>query len=202
MGMLTLDVQKLLGIEFSNPDDMKIYSEVAVLGVTDYGETYGKIGERIPAMIGFNVPTGGLLSHLSVEVEYYGAKYRSDLARVGNNNLVADWTIKDHPIASPKPVDYTDYGIDSAGTWVGKTDTAHVKGTALDKQNATKDDIKWSLFMDKTISHHISIMGQLANDHYRPRPVATGLIKSEGGTQEAFSSMKDWYFMLRLGYFF
>jgi hypothetical protein len=42
----------------------------------------------------------------------------------------------------------------------------------------------------------------VANDHYRPRPVATGLIASSGGVAEAFSEQSDWYFMLRMGYFF
>ena len=56
--------------------------------------------------------------------------------------------------------------------------SANVKGTALDKIHTTKDDIKWSLFMDRNISNHVQIMGQIANDHYRPKPMATGLINS------------------------
>ncbi|MDB5104541.1 MAG: hypothetical protein JWP91_2230 [Fibrobacteres bacterium] len=206
MGMFSLDFQRLFGAELSNPDDLKLYGEAAVIGLQNYGTTYNDIKKRIPVMLGFNFPTGGLLTHLSMEVEYYGAVYRNDLARIGNNNVVADWTKQNHPISSPKPVDYSDYGIDSAGNWVNSTPTGdvttNVKGTALDKQNVTKDDLKWSLFMEKSISKHISFMGQLANDHFRPKPVATGLIKSEGGTQEAFASTKDWYFMVRMGYFF
>jgi hypothetical protein len=58
------------------------------------------------------------------------------------------------------------------------------------------------LLAEKVIGSHLSIMGQVANDHYRPKPVATGLIASAGGTQEAFASPKDWYFMIRMGYFF
>ena len=72
----------------------------------------------------------------------------------------------------------------------------------MDKENLTMDNLKWSLYVDKTISKHIQFIGQVANDHYRPRPVATGLIKSDGGTAEAFTTSKDWYFMFRMGYFF
>jgi hypothetical protein len=77
-----------------------------------------------------------------------------------------------------------------------------VQGTGLDKENLTKDDIKWSVNLDKTISGHINLSGQVANDHFRPRPVASGLIVSDGGTAEAFTTMKDWYFTVRMGYFF
>ncbi|MDQ3001342.1 MAG: hypothetical protein M3Y08_08785 [Fibrobacterota bacterium] len=205
MGMFSLDLQQLFGMEFSNPDDMKVYGEVGVIGIQDYGKAYNDISKRIPVMVGFNLPTGGWLNHLAFEVEHYGALYRNDLARIGNNNTVAPWTIIKHPIASPKPVSYEDYGIDPVtGNWVNNNtgDTVAVKGTALDKANQTKDNIKWSLFAEKVISNHLSIMAQVANDHYRPKPVATGLIKSEGGTQEAFASPKDWYFMIRMGYFF
>ncbi len=204
MGMFGLDLQKLLGTELANPDDMKLYGEVGVIGIKNYGKAYDDIMKRIPAMLGFNIPTGGLLKHLSLEVEYYGALYRNDLARVGNNNTVAPWTIQNHPIPSPKPVSYTDYGIDPVtGFWVrAEGDTVKVFGTALDKGNQTKDNLKWSLLAEREISKHISIMAQVADDHYRPKSVATGLIKAEGGTQEAFASPKDWYFMVRMGYFF
>lgn len=204
MGMASLDLQKVFGMELANPDDMRLYTELAVIGVKDYGPAYDDITKRIPVVVGFNIPTGGFLNHLSLEVEYYGAQYRSDLVRVGNNNVVADWTLQDHPIPSAKPADYSDYGIDSNGVWnsADPLKSVNVKGTALDKRNVTKDDIKWSLFFDKVISNHVHLMGQVANDHFRSRPVATGLITSAGGTQEAFASPKDWYFMVRMGYFF
>jgi hypothetical protein len=144
-----------------------------------------------------------MLNHLSLEVEYYGAKYRNDLAMVGNNNTVADWTIMDHAIPSPKPVSNADYGIDSAGYFRKSSgDSTYVRGTAMDKDNVTKDNLKWSLYVDKVVAGHIQFVGQVANDHYRPRPTASGVIHSEGGTAEAFASPKDWYFMLRVGYFF
>lgn len=202
MGMFSLDMQQLLGTEFSNPDDMKLYGEIGVIGITNYGKAYNDITKRMPAMLGFNIPTGGWLNHLSLEVEYYGALYRSDLGRVGYTNTVAPWTQQPRPIPSPKPVSYADYGIDSAGLWINGTDTVRVKGTAFDKENQTQDNIKWSLFAEKLIGNHLSIMVQVANDHFRPKPVATTLISAEGGTQEAFASPKDWYFMFRMGFFF
>lgn len=200
----SLDIKKLFGgIESLGEDDLKLYGEAALIGVKNYGKAYGKMSERIPVMIGFNVPTWRILNHLSFEVEYYGAKYRNDLALVGNNNVVADWTRQNHPIPSPKPPSNSDYGIDSLGYFrTDAGDSVLVTGTAMDKNNVTKDDVKWSILVDKVVAKHILFMAQIANDHYRPRPVASGLIASLGGTAEAFASPKDWYYMFRVGYFF
>lgn len=200
----SLDIKKLFGgMEILSEDDLKLYGEAALIGVKSYGKTYGKVSERIPVMVGFNLPTFRILNHLSVEVEYYGAKYRNDLALVGNNNVVADWTRQNHPIPSPKPPSNSNYNIDSSGYFVSDAgDSVYVRGTAMDKNNVTKDDIKWSIMADKVVAGHIQFLAQVANDHYRPRPVASGLIASLGGTAEAFASPKDWYFLLRVGYFF
>lgn len=203
MGLISLDIKQLLGIESLGKDDLKLYAEGAILGLKNYGKTYGDIKKRIPVMFGFNFPTWGLLDHLTLEVEHYGSPYRNDLSRLGNNNVVADWTIQEHPVPSPKPVENADYKIDASGNWVNAMgDTVNVTGTGLSRENITTDDLKWSLFMDRTISGHIRFMAQVANDHYRPRPVAAGLIASSGGTAEAFSESSNWYFMFRMGYFF
>src|SRR5690606_13501792 len=143
---------------------------------------------RIPVMFGFNFPTFKWLDHLALEVEYYGSPYRNDLARLGNNNTVAPWTIQNRPIPSPKPAENADYRIDANGNWRNVDgDTINVNGTGMARENVTVDNFKWSLYVDKTISNHILFSAQIANDHYRPRPVATGLISATGGTAEAFS---------------
>lgn len=204
-GFASLDFKPLFGLDGGSmhKDDMKIYGEAALLGVTDYGKTYGKKSERIPVMFGINVPTWGLLDHFKIEVEHYKSPHRNDLARLGVNNVVADWTIQSKPIPSPKPVDYTDFSADTAGNWVNALgDTLHLSGTGLAKQNVHTDDFKWSVLLDKTVAGHIKFTFQAANDHFRPRPLATGLIAANGGTAEAFTDKNNWYFMFRMGYFF
>jgi hypothetical protein len=157
VAMASLDFKELFGIPgpFAK-DDWKLYGEAAVIGVKDYGKTYGDISRRIPLMLGFNFPTWGLLDHLSLEVEYYRAGYRNDLAMVGNNNLVADWTIQDHPTPSPKPPGDSLYGIVEHAYWVNQAgDTVRVAGTALAKENLTRDDLKWSLLLEKVVAGRI-----------------------------------------------
>jgi hypothetical protein len=204
MAMFNLDFKPLFGWqERLGANDLVLYGEAAVIGTRNYGKTYGKIAQRIPAMVGFNLPTFGFLDLLSLEVEWYGARYRNDMLRLGVTANAADWTKQDHPIPSSKPVDYSDYGIDDQGRWVNAAlDTVYVKGTGEDMENMTTDDWKWSLAAEKSLHSHIRFTAQVANDHYRPRPAATGLIKANGGGKEAFSSGKDWYLMVRMGYYF
>jgi hypothetical protein len=207
MGMFSLDFKPLLGLESGlTPNDFKLYGEGALLGWTNYGKTYADRSQRMPMMVGFNIPTFGILDRLSIEVERYTSPYRNDLTNLGNNNLVADWTIKtpqEVPIPSPKPVQNKDYGIAADGTWTDVNGRViQTNGTGLSRESVTTDDIKWSLLVEKTVSGHIRFLAQVANDHYRPRPVATGLIASSGGVAEAFSEQSNWYFMLRMGYFF
>jgi hypothetical protein len=52
------------------------------------------------------------------------------------------------------------------------------------------------------VRNHIRFSAQAANDHYRPAPERGVSYKERGGTATAFSSLDDWYFMFRLGYFF
>lgn len=205
MSMFSLDFKKLWSPPALGKEDLKLYGEVALLGWKNYGKTYAKRGERIPFTLGFTLPTFGFLDRFSIEGEWYHAKYRNDLALLGNTNGVADWTRQEHPIPSPKPVSNKLYAIHSNGFWTNPTtgDSILVRGTALDKENLSADDFKWSLNFEKTIKSHIQFSLQIANDHYRPRPVATqGYIFSDGGTKEAFAGKSDWYTMFRMGYCF
>lgn len=55
-------------------DALKLYSEIAVLGWTNYTGFYENRNERTPVMVGLNMPTFNLLDFLSVEVENYTSK--------------------------------------------------------------------------------------------------------------------------------
>jgi len=176
MGMFNVDLKRWLGTSSMSPRDFRLYGEAAIIGVQDQGSYYDDIGKRIPVMMGFNVPTFGVLDLLALEVEWYGSPYKNDLAKIGNpNSIVADWTTQIRDVPSPAPVTHAD---------------------------STRDDWKWSLTAEKTVRKHVQLTAQVANDHFRPRPIATGLINAAGGTSAAFTSPRDWYFTLRVGYFF
>jgi hypothetical protein len=179
MAMFSVDPKAWISFDKFGPNDLKIYGEAAVLGVKDYGQYYDDIAERMPVMLGFNFPAFGVLDLLSLEVEWYRSPYRNDLGNIGNLNAVADWTIQTRPSPpSPLPV------------------------TGIPYAHSERDNWKWSLLLEKNLTDHVRFTGQVANDHYRPRPIAVGDIVSTGGTAEAFTTPNDWYYMLRLGVFF
>jgi hypothetical protein len=181
MAMFSLDLKSLLGIESMGTNDFKLYGEAAILGVKNYGSIYNHISERIPVMVGFNVPTFGVMDLLSLEVEWYGTRHKNDIAALGNvYNRVADWTgyVGGGGTASPVPVP----GVYS---------------------DSTRDNWKWAVLIQKTVAKHVQIMAQIANDHYRPTPSATGgFIWMYGGTAAVLTTPKDWYYTARLGFFF
>lgn len=215
MGMLTFDIKQALGLKGAfGKEDLKFYSEAALIGVKNYGSIYADRLQRIPVMFGFNAPTFGILDVMSLEVEWYGAKYRNDIAKLGPTSKFSD-------LPSPIPVSYKQYEpirnaggvdpvtgrlyenvLDSAGNPVRVAGPIQIRGTALDIQNLTQDNWKWSLFAQKTLRDHIRFTAQVANDHTRPQPRRESPYEVKGGTAESFSSLRDWYFMLRLGYFF
>jgi len=221
MAMFSLDLKRLLGFRSMGPNDFKLYGELAVLGTKNYGTVYNDITQRIPVTVGFNLPTFGWLDLFSLEVEWYGAKYRNSLGKMGNYNSLSQPglfprpVLPPQPVPSPIPVSYQDHfggngpcglGVplpcmDTLGRFISISDTVQIKGTARDVENLTADNWKWSLYFEKTLHNHISFTAQVANDHFRPRPSAV-VLDEQGGMAEAFTSPKDWYYMFRLGYFF
>lgn len=208
MAMFNLDLKSVFGWSGMGEKDMVLYGEAAVIGLKNYGTVYKNIGERIPVMAGFNIPTFGILDFLSVELEWYGAKYRADYSKLGIYNSPFLRGINPPSVTtgspSPIPVSNADFDIDSSGNWIDpKSGKAmNVKGTGMDLQNLTKDDWKWSVNFEKVLHSHVRFTGQIANDHFIPRPSRTGIVAEEGGFREAFTDPKDWYFMFRLGFFF
>lgn len=223
MAMAVLDPKKVFGIGAGmGPEDLKIYAEAALIGVANYGSAYGDRMQRIPVVFGINLPAFGWLDVASLELEWYGARYRNNTARLTQQ--------KYSDIPSPLPVSYATYDpikirggldpatgrilkdsvdaqgqavLDTGGNVIQVPGPIQVRGTALDIQNLTEDDWKWSLFLQKTVRRHIRFTAQIANDHFRPQPTHTKYADLPGtGTTEFGSSLSDWYFMVRLGYFF
>ena len=179
MGMFSLDLKRWLTVPRASAQDLRLYGEVAVIGVKDYGNYYDDIKERIPVIGGFNIPTFGLLDVFSVEVEWYGSPYRNDLGNIGYpRSVVAPWQDPGFGTPSPGPVQPGNHA------------------------DSTADNVKWSVFMQKTVSKHIQFTAQVANDHYRPNQLPTAFVNAVGGTQAVLTARRDWYLMGRVGFSF
>lgn len=64
-----LNINHLIGWDPKEKGAFEIYGEVAQLGLENYPIFYTKYSERMPIMIGFSLPTFGLLNNLTVEVQ-------------------------------------------------------------------------------------------------------------------------------------
>lgn len=71
MGRLSFDPKVFIPLDIFGKNDLRIYSEVAVIGLTDYYKYYNELWRRVPIMVGFDVPTLKLLDVLAIEVEWY-----------------------------------------------------------------------------------------------------------------------------------
>lgn len=82
MGRFRLDPKALFGMDGPwGKQDLVLYGEVGVLGLTDYKKYYDDIKRRMPVMVGFNIPALGLLDKFSLEVEYYASKNMADYGK-------------------------------------------------------------------------------------------------------------------------
>lgn len=85
MANAVLDPKEFFGSpEVFGPADLLMYGEVALIGLDNdkaHKDLYGPYSQRMPMMIGFNLPMFKILDQLSVEVELYKSKVLDDLSR-------------------------------------------------------------------------------------------------------------------------
>lgn len=140
MARTSFDIKGFVPMDFLGEEDLKIYGELAILGLKDYPGFYNDLSKRIPVMLGFNLPIFGLLNLflpgftkldlLKLELEYQSTDVPNGIYRTF------------YPQAySPLP-------------------------DSIPGINRSK--LKWSLYANKKIGSHLSIIGQVANDHLMP----------------------------------
>lgn len=177
MGRLTFDPKPLLGLEDWSASDLRFHAEAAIIGIKDYPGVYPNIRERIPVMVGFGLPTFGLLDECVLEVEHYPAPFRDDYRRQMTE-------------ASPIPMNNKKY------------EPQRVEGREGDVHSMTSDDLKWSLYMARTFGGSLKLSLQAANDHFRPLNHLNAEPTLVERLESAFTTTKDWYLMFRIGFAF
>jgi hypothetical protein len=140
IGRASIDPKKVLPFAIFGAEDLKIYSEAALLGVKNYGVAlytpvwYNSILERIPVMVGFNVPAFKILDVLSLEGEWWGNRYPNSMQGIVEGGLPLPF------LEETKEIDSTLY---------------------------KNDNLKWSVFGAKTFARYYRISFQAASDHMR-----------------------------------
>lgn len=172
---MTLDLKWFFqGVSFFGKEDLKLYSEAAVLGVKNYPGWYENRNERIPIMFGFNFPAFKLFDVLAIEAEWYQSKYWNSTEYVWKN-------MSPIPLARGEGEDVTFYD----GEWKAKTN----------------DDWKFSVYASKKIFNVLRISGQIASDHLQKSPYMPPPPSLTRYT-EIVPRSSDWYWMVRVMYMF
>ena len=202
MARFTFDPKPLLGNStLFGPEDLKLYSEAIILGVNNYpanpdsdkawGNTvvnefgYNKLMQKMPIMIGLNLPTFKFLDVFSIETEYYGKKYVNRVPVITEGLTSMRLPVPyDNQLNSGSPEGDAAAGGD--GTYSKRT---YFGGEA---------QWKWSIYAKKTLFNNFNITAQIARDHSR---VQTALFQSID-QEEALIKNKQWYWMLKFGYNF
>lgn len=180
MGRAMFDVKELFGFgsKILGKQDLKIYGEVALLGVKDYPGWYQLKKERSPMMVGFNFPAFKILDVLSVEVQRYKTPY------INTQDYI--WKASSAVPYVPGRVSPMDYDRE----WNDST------------MAVTDDDIRWSIYASKQLGKHIRLSAQAACDNtpknwYTPWPAPQSAKYSD-----IVPKNDDWYFMVRMSIYF
>ncbi|MDB5104404.1 MAG: hypothetical protein JWP91_2093 [Fibrobacteres bacterium] len=141
MGRISLDPKAwIAGLdEIMSPSDLRLFAEVAVLGVKNYPFYYPNIKNRIPVMFGMNLPTFKLIDLLSLQGEYYNALW--------TNNIDAVFEFQ-HPVPYHKDYD----PVNGPGSVAGQVKS---------------DRFHWSMLAKKELIKGANFYLQVANDHTR-----------------------------------
>jgi hypothetical protein len=162
----SLDFKPLFGENV----DFKVYGEAAMLGVKNYPVFYTDPMERMPVMLGVNLPTFGFLDLFSVEAEYWKNHFINSYYNVVSQNPLG--AIPDYPhMASAK----LGLGVDPT-------------------LNYTKDDLAWAITAQKSIGKNFTIIGKAARDHLTLLNAGQGF-----GTDlqhDILPDNKGWYWVL------
>jgi hypothetical protein len=179
MGHMTFDPKPLFPSRIFGPEDLKLYGELAVLGLKNYPYykdstiRYDILSERMPIMVGFNFPTFKILDVLSLEFEYFKNRY------------------------------YNSYFYETYGTQTGRLPLPYLQAvgdrTGTDSLSYAHN-VKWSVYAKKSLGRNVAIVAQVAKDH---RHAFINLSDPRYGDYgDNLTTAKDWYYMVKVAYGF
>ncbi len=140
MGRASMNIANLLGMEEEKSGSFKLFAEAAVLGLQNQPYYYENINQRIPVMLGVDIPTFGILTSASFQVEHFGNPYPENSSQQYINSL-------------PQPA------------FPAGNPALYEKNRAAGLY--AEDDWKWSLYIQRNLYTGLDLFLQAANDHFR-----------------------------------
>ncbi len=185
MGRFSFDPKPLLGgaADMFSAQDLVLYGEMSVLGTKNYPLYYTETSQRMPMMIGFNLPTFRLLDFLTFEAEYLKNPHmNSDAVPALNRAPRPKSALATRPEIPDIADEFDDGGISEAVP----------SNTRMYRVNNTDDDVKWTITALKSFGVW-NVAFQYGTDHFRPLTNAFRPSYTEAATTEDAR-----YYMLRL----
>jgi hypothetical protein len=181
MARICFDPKAFIPLSIFGKEDLKIYSEAAILGVKNYPANdslnskfatpnniwgYDSLKNKIPVLLGLNVPTFKFLDVLSVEVEWYGCPYPNNYAaELGKGNIPS--------LPLPDFYDRPGYLYTYEDNW------------------------KWSVYAKKMFMHdHYGVILQVARDHTRLESLLDEAKYNE--LEESLQEKRMWSWMAKV----
>jgi len=173
MGRFSLNLGSLFGMEEAASGPFKIFAEAALLGVENQPYYFENRSERIPIMMGINIPTFKVLDLVSVQAEYFKSPWPDNNFNVFHDGL---------PVPDLPP---TAAGNSGPGLYESRKAAGFYK----------KDDLKWSIMLQKTLVPGWLMDLQIANDHFRGQDQY-----AQASALPVTQSKSDWYYLLRFAW--
>ncbi|MBF0432298.1 MAG: hypothetical protein HQK83_13520 [Fibrobacteria bacterium] len=171
MLMSSLDFKPLIGLQTEDgwqKDQFRLYTEIIVNGIADQPFYYENISHRTAYMWGISLPTWKILDYFNFEIQYYPTKMPNNIQELFEFNHPA-------PYLRLPGMDERKYSPDSS-IW-------------------KKNDFKWSIAAQRKVINGLTIMAQIASDHFRP---INNTFHNE--FSEALWKPSAWYFDIRVIY--
>jgi hypothetical protein len=170
MARASVDPKAWVPMPLLGPEDLKVFGEVALLGVKNYPFYYEKRTERMPVMFGINVPTFKVLDLLSFQMEYYNSPFPNSMR---------------NPYRFGMPT--YDF-VNSAGNAESDPNLFD-----RDHEEVARDNWKWSVYAKKDIVKGLRLYAQFANDHLRVPQWDVTHSDAPVTTVQG----RDWYYLVR-----
>ena len=175
------------GNGFFGENDLRLYGEIALLGLQDYPIYYQDWKKRIPRMIGFNWPTHEFLSYgiipgvlgYSLRANHDGRDKALLTGIITETTGLAfgtlswlarkylDWNAR--PDLCAVELEYYGWNHSNGYVWLVMEGTAvpnTPNGDYLDEKVYNNDNWKWTVYLKKTFYRHSYVLLQFANDHW------------------------------------
>lgn len=187
MARISFNPQAILQSDWLGPEDLKLYSEAAILGLKDYPYYYSNIRNRIPVMVGFNFPTFKLLDKLSLEVEYLKPAFP--------NSVYWSYATDAVPVPGIYPTGGESFH-DLIYGGVNPNDGSIIK--PYDKSSLSHRAIKWTVYLKRELVPGLTLYAQAASDYMRGYNANVGPAVLVPLYEPIIRTPSDWYYLVRL----